>query len=344
MQQNIRNRYLDLWKWIAALMVVAIHTSPLESVNKLVDFILTRELARIAVPLFFMITGYFTLQSSKLFFGIKKLLSMYLGVTILYLPVQIYRYLPLDQVSVYEVIKNVLKAFFFDGTYYHLWYMPAVIEGLLIVYFLQKLGRKTALLITSVLYVIGLLGDSYYGFISQFSIFRNTYDWIFRYMTHTRNGIFFAPIFLLLGFELSRVHINQKSKALRCFLLWVFLLIMEGLLLHFAGWQKHDSMYISLPFCMFFLFLYLTADRNNTYVSFLSDKWKNGPMLLYFIHPYSILIIRGFVKVTGLSFLLDISPLYYIAVLSISMIIVIGFMLWQQREICKKGVQDVSAG
>ena len=52
---------IDFFKFIAALVVVAIHTSPLSSFSVDADFILTRVLARIAVPFFLMVTGYFLL-------------------------------------------------------------------------------------------------------------------------------------------------------------------------------------------------------------------------------------------------------------------------------------------
>ena len=46
---------LDAFKVIAALLVVAIHTSPLTTYSPDGDFLLTRSLARVAVPFFFMV-------------------------------------------------------------------------------------------------------------------------------------------------------------------------------------------------------------------------------------------------------------------------------------------------
>ena len=43
---------LDYFKVVAALLVVAIHTSPLTSFHAEVDFIFTRIMARMAVPFF----------------------------------------------------------------------------------------------------------------------------------------------------------------------------------------------------------------------------------------------------------------------------------------------------
>ncbi len=54
-----RNAYpgIDVFRMIAALLVVAIHTSPLSSASAVGDFLLTRVTARVAVPFFFMASG-----------------------------------------------------------------------------------------------------------------------------------------------------------------------------------------------------------------------------------------------------------------------------------------------
>lgn len=52
---------INYFKIIAAFLVIAIHTSPFTSFNRNLDFIFTRIWAPLAVPFFFMITGYFVL-------------------------------------------------------------------------------------------------------------------------------------------------------------------------------------------------------------------------------------------------------------------------------------------
>ena len=54
-----RGAALDRFRLIAAVLVVAIHTSPLATWTQAGDFWLTRVLARVAVPFFLMVTGYF---------------------------------------------------------------------------------------------------------------------------------------------------------------------------------------------------------------------------------------------------------------------------------------------
>ena len=48
---------LDGFRMFAALLVVCIHTSPLASLNADADFWLTRVLARVGVPFFFLVSG-----------------------------------------------------------------------------------------------------------------------------------------------------------------------------------------------------------------------------------------------------------------------------------------------
>ena len=52
---------LDRFRPLAALLVVALHTYPLADVSPDAEFLLTRVLARLAVPFFLMATGQFTL-------------------------------------------------------------------------------------------------------------------------------------------------------------------------------------------------------------------------------------------------------------------------------------------
>ena len=61
MEGNRQYGGFDLCKIAAAFLVVAIHTSPLVSFSADADFILTRVFARVAVPFFLMVSGFFLL-------------------------------------------------------------------------------------------------------------------------------------------------------------------------------------------------------------------------------------------------------------------------------------------
>lgn len=64
MNQSTNTGGLDKFRLAGALLVVAIHTSPLTCISAEADFFLTRILARVAVPFFLMVTGQFVLPAS----------------------------------------------------------------------------------------------------------------------------------------------------------------------------------------------------------------------------------------------------------------------------------------
>lgn len=75
---------------------------------------------------------------------------------IIYLPLNLYNHYFNQSNLIYEIIKDVL----FDGTFYHLWYLPATVLGLIIVAVLDKrVSLLTSFSIVVLLYLIGLGGQ-----------------------------------------------------------------------------------------------------------------------------------------------------------------------------------------
>ncbi|MEG0092314.1 MAG: acyltransferase family protein, partial [Oscillospiraceae bacterium] len=157
---NSYNHYIgiDNFRLFAAFLVIAIHTSPLEMFSPVGDFILTRIIARLAVPFFFMASGFFLLggcnyDSDKLKNFLKKALLIYIVAMLIYLPINIYNgYLGSE-----NLLPTIVKDLLFNGTFYHLWYLPAGMLGGVIAWFsIKHLGVKNAILLSLFLYVIGL--------------------------------------------------------------------------------------------------------------------------------------------------------------------------------------------
>lgn len=303
---------LDYFKLAAAFLVVAIHTSPLSSFSDAADFVLTRILARLAVPFFFMVTGYFTLGDRRpLRPALKKTLLLYLGAMLLYFPVNLYA-----GHFAGAGIGDVLRLLVFDGTYFHLWYLPALIMGLGLIWLLRrKLPDQYILALTLLLYSAGLMGDSYYGFIEAVPGISAVYGFGFSIFTYTRNGIFFAPVFLIMGALLREGKTSLSTGACAAgFVLSLLAMTGEGLLLHRLGVQRHDSMYVLLPLCMFFLYRLLLSVEVKPVKAF-----RPFSMWIYLIHPLMLLVVRGAARILHLTGLLvDNSLLHYTAVCTLS--------------------------
>lgn len=335
---------LDLFKIIAAMLVVAIHTSPLSSLNDTSNFIFSNIISRIAVPFFFMVTGYFVLadiytdstrNKYRIQKYIKKLLVLYFIAIIIYLPVNIYAG-HFSGVGMYDIFRMLI----FDGTFYHLWYIPAVIAGVLIVCFLsKKLSLKALVMISLFLYCIGLFGDSYYGLTLKNPIASFIYNIFFKFFSYTRNGIFYAPIFLVMGIS-AHSKTNNSSKTINIigFLMSVALMIAEGLTLQLFKVQRHYSMLVFLLPCMFFLFqiaLSLNIEPQK--------QQRTISTIIYIIHPLVIIVVRGAAKILNIDKLfIENSLIHFITVCIVSyifslLIILLGVYRNKHKRVFQKG-------
>lgn len=282
---------LDLFRILACILVISIHTSICLSSNVELNTLITGVIARIAVPFFIMVTGYFTLGKDLSFQEVKKILRkfglLYIVLILLYLPLNIYGH-HFQQASV----GTILKMIFLDGTFYHLWYFPALILGFLITWILlQVFEMKGVFWMCLALYVIGLGGDSYYGFVSGIREFKAFYDGIFRVFSYTRNGLFYVPIFLCLGVLLNRYPNPKKRVCVFGTVLSFAILISEGMYLNDLGIPRHNAMYASLPLLSYFLFAYLLKIDMplHPYARKLSSY-------VFFLHPWVIVLVRMCLK------------------------------------------------
>lgn len=304
---------IDCFRIVAAILIVAIHTSPLAAINTTADFLLTRDLARVAVPFFFMVTGYFVLPGkTRTFLRFEKHTALlYLLAILLYLPVNVYMH------SFHDIgIGALLQMLFVDGTMYHLWYLPAAVVGALISRGLcHVFGLRRALFAAFVLYAIGLGGDSYYGLLAQWPVAERFYSGLFQFCGYTRNGLFFAPIFMLLGAALAVHPLRCTTRRLWLMLAASFALMTgEVLFLRVCAWPRHDSMTLFLLPTLVFLFSLLLRPRGAR-LPLAADV----SMLVYILHPLMILVVRFGAKLTHTEAFLIANPLvHFLCVLLLS--------------------------
>ncbi len=290
---------IDIFRLIAAILVIANHTSPLKDISESGNFVLTSIFARLAVPFFFMTTGFFLIRdieknNGRLLSFVKRSALIYGAAIVICLPLQIYK----NDFAVRPLLPSVIKNILFNGTLYHLWYLPAsIIGGIIAWYLVRKFGYKLAFGVTVPLYLIGLFGNSYYGLTVKLPFLKALYDEIFILMDNTQNGIFFAPLFIVLGAFLFKTKDKaiKRIPAIIGFALSLTAMTAEGLVLHSKGYQLHDSMYILLPIVSFFLFSFLISFRGKRlrYARDLS-------LIVYIIHPVFIVAVRFVSEFIGL--------------------------------------------
>ncbi len=221
-----------------------------------------------------------------------------------------------------------------NGTFYHLWYLPAMIIAIPIVTLaIQRFGLKLSWIGSIILYGVGLLGDSYYGLAEKSDTLSTFYHFIFTISEYTRNGLFFVPIFLVLGIAIAASNRRfSKQQILIRLSIAISLLLVEGLVIHSFSWQRHDSMYILLVPCMYYLFLLLLQ-----LPSIKSKALRNVSLIIYLIHPGIIILVRGFAKFMNQEQLfIHNSFIHYLVVSCLSFLAAILFVKlfsrWEKQQ------------
>lgn len=297
---------LDVGKFILAIFVIAVHTSPLKSISITPNFILVQIISRNAVPMFFMISGYFfyykrgnsTIKIGRFtvneyyYKTIKRLLAVYLVWSLVYL---------FDVVNRYYIGSNIPLPLFIVayaywatiyGTYLHLWFFPSVIFSLTILsYFGLKLGLNKLLGIALVFYLIGMFGDSYFGLVQGFPWIVSFYKTIFFLMNTTRNGLLFALFFVTLGAVMSqREHHLRPLKAGIYTLISLLFLTWEAFSLRFYSQPNDYNIMIGLiPTAYFGFQFFLGLD--------LKFKWdykfiRDSSTVIFFSHPLFLILFN----------------------------------------------------
>lgn len=235
-----RNRSVDTVRLLAITAVAIIHLKPFSSAggsNQFYNFlyVLLNQLARFAVPFFFILSGYFWglkirkghpiwQTSSKtltrlavIFFAWSAFYLFEHELTVIY------------QFSFTEwgqsVFRRLVELFthpaklFFEGTKVHLWFLPGLASAVILTSLLLK-ARMEALLpvIAVAFYLCGLAAKSYYY--TPLGINLAGFD--------VRNGPFFSMIFFVTGYYLSNRAITHR---------WFWsgaLLLLLGVCLHFG--------------------------------------------------------------------------------------------------------------
>lgn len=225
-----KNQYVDLLKAIACIIVIFLHCPLPGFIGEGIIYGL-----RFSVPVFFMVSGYYSQAKSHdwIWTKAKYILKLLLFTELFYGVWFLVKNCIIEQTSIQGTIasafanKNVLEVIFcgtlFNGT---LWYLYAMFWTWIMVYVLRKKGilNKCYILIP-ILLAVQILGRAYV---------QNTHDidkWVFLF----RNALTFGLPFTLLGAwiaEKKEVLIDKISmkKNLLIIAVGFFLIVVEFLI------------------------------------------------------------------------------------------------------------------
>ena len=161
-------------------------------------------ISTIGVTSFFIISGFLLykkpVNKERLKKQVFRILKLYGCWTVVYLPLIYYEYLK-HSVDISHAFVEFAQRAVFDGTYYHLWYLPSLIVAMCIVYIMRN-RRFTLMVVTMGLMIIGILANTY-GL-----RFPKMYYTIFL---TTRNGLFMGSLLVAIGKCFADYEINLKN-------------------------------------------------------------------------------------------------------------------------------------
>lgn len=286
-----RNHGLDLLKTISAFMVICIHV-PFPGI---VGTIIT-PLTRIAVPLFFMITGYYyssTKERNRVNKQFHKVIHLFIGANLLYLLWNLIKACISNGSVTIEIsrmfgVKSMLKFILLNESPFggHLWYLGAILYVLLIILIFEKKWNREKLY-PAVPFL--LVADLVFGKYSLL-LFGRTVPLIL-----VRNFLCVGLPYFLIGDWLHTHNITMRPGKARIYM-FVFALttLVERILLGALSLNAERDHYISTTFLAVFTFL-LALQHENIYankgLSILSTVGAKLSTSIYILHPIAVTVV-----------------------------------------------------
>ncbi len=289
---------IDFFKFFCSLLVVNIHVKALIIVNSDLDFWTSQVFCRIAVPFFFMASGYFTASKinsgKKIAIYIGRLFRLYLFYTILYLPETLYGWLKQGM----PTWQYLMRQFLSIGINVVLWYFIALMIAVLMLYLLVSRLKMRAWQVLGMsfgAYVVGVLGQAYYKISLPKPVLGRILQFLYQFFGTMENAFLFGLFFVALGYYMNQYARQLNSRfGLGVILLLLVVVSVEGIFTRQWALKGEHAMLLTMPFLMVVLF--------PTVASFhMSLKWKNIGLLL---RKMSVLIY-------GLHMLVDFYLLFF---------------------------------
>lgn len=239
---------LDFFRFIAALLVVAIHTQFLCEYE--VGYYV-RCYCRIAVPFFFVCTSFlFWRKRGSISKYTRRILLLYIVWLVIYSP-YVYKTFFVSRGNLLGGILGFTHGLLFHNTFHASWYLMASVLAMNLVFYLSRYISNAGLLVIGILlYFTSLLSCSYHGlvdylgFIPAFSIYEKLFV--------PSNSFIIAFVYIVIGKILSEGSIMSIQKSLLGSILSFILLGFEVYLT--KGITRLTDAFILLPIFVFFFF------------------------------------------------------------------------------------------
>lgn len=298
---------LDVAKFVCALLVVFIHTDPLRGVSEIAGFYLKDVLARIAVPLFFAISGF-------LFFGgldfhngrirnsagnrgrlvkyVKRIGGLYLIWSLIYILLSLPGWYQSGWWGI-KVVRDCIISVLLKGGHYHLWYLLALVYAVPVLYIMMRLvSRRTLCAVISCLWLCECLVYSYaWTGIDRIA----AVQFIYQRVPIAFDTLFRAVPLLALGAFCAVPAANSQSNrwGLKT-VLFFGVCAAEASPLHFMTPNADRYSYLlGTPLVTYCALRFLTGSGQMQIGGRNAKLLRNVSLSVYCIHPFVITLMTA---------------------------------------------------
>ena len=285
---------IDIGKFVASFLVVAIHTHPLQGVENTFVQRLFEVIASLAVPFFFICSSFFFFLNPDIRTyrqKIYKFVRYYVIWSIIYIPLTIYGII-LDGSTVGKQILLLFRGYFLIGENYYswsLWYLLALIYSFSLICFLisKNVSTKSIGACSVGVYLVSCVVDC---LVTN----RDSLSGIMRFGTRALGAIFVngrlftAPIYIFIGYMLSLLYSRLIVKQSFIRKIATILVVVFGLLRCFIanlwldGWMK-----VAMSVCVFVVLLFTQLPD-----SIWFSRLRKLSVVVYFVHLYVYFIVQ----------------------------------------------------
>ena len=298
--EKTRYSSIDKLKTVCAFLIVCIHAPfPGEGANYFIA------LFRVAVPVFFMISGFFY-KKENASRQIRKLLAMFFGANLLYFFWRSFIAMIHGNFVGYLAdtftVKNLARFLFLNETHLqsHLWYLGAILYVTVIVTLLMRKNERTGKKLLFFIVPFLLAGDLILGKYSLL-LFHTEFPYIL-----VRNWIFVGIPYFSIGLWLkekntiihNKLSVNGKILLIAVILLTSITTIIERWILVSCNMNSARDNYLSTAFLavsVFLLFLLYVSPKEDLF----SRIGKRDSALIYILHPIFITLLSTLISLIG---------------------------------------------
>lgn len=253
---------IDIGKFVAAILVVAIHVLPFSG---RFGFYFDHCIARIADPFFFIASAFFVFRKAfaagmsweTLGNYMRRICALYSAWVLVYAPVILYRLmeeLPAG-LPFWELILRIffqfLRRMFLTGPYGALWFLTALLLAMPLTFAVTKyLGPSLCLIVSFPFFLLTVLQMEYTVFVAEIEIFQQAVSVVTAVFGWLGNGLTYGFFFCSLGMYAAYSGEKERNRRRDAVILGVSLLLLVlecSLIREYELGQSYGAMFFLIP-------------------------------------------------------------------------------------------------